>query len=183
MSLDLHDALAPLNDLRPLPADAVQVLHEVAAPPRLAAHLRLVHDVAAQLVEALAGCVPGLDLDGEAVLIDAATHGMPDPALDGGSEGERAVHLCIDESLRRYAAESADWMELDVSVEDLVVFLADKIWKGHRESSLEAVAVDRIGADCGMTPAQAFAAIDPVLTRLAADGDRRVAFQASYPLA
>jgi hypothetical protein len=46
----LRDGDSELN-LRPLPAMAEELLFELDAPPRLAAHLRAVHDVAVQLVD------------------------------------------------------------------------------------------------------------------------------------
>ncbi|MFI2759056.1 hypothetical protein ACH5A3_09305 [Streptomyces echinatus] len=60
--------------LRPLPARAVRLLERVAAPPRPVAHLRAVHDVAAQLVDRVPRHCPGLEFDSEAVLFGAATH-------------------------------------------------------------------------------------------------------------
>ncbi|MFI0806228.1 hypothetical protein [Streptomyces echinatus] len=45
--------------LRPLPARAVRLLERVAAPPRPVAHLRAVHDVAAQFVDWVHGTARG----------------------------------------------------------------------------------------------------------------------------
>ena len=69
----LHRALdAPGS--RPLPDEVARLLRALDAPPRLAAHLRLVHDVAYELVEWLEQRYPALPLDREAVLFGAATH-------------------------------------------------------------------------------------------------------------
>jgi hypothetical protein len=54
----LHHALHAPGP-RPLPDEVARLLRMLDAPPRLAAHLRLVHDVAYELVEWLAVRYPG----------------------------------------------------------------------------------------------------------------------------
>jgi hypothetical protein len=44
----------------PLPADVAALLRELAAPPRLAAHLRMVHEAALALVAGIAARFPAL---------------------------------------------------------------------------------------------------------------------------
>jgi len=63
-----------LLPLRELPVEAARLLDVLHAPPRLAAHLRLVHDVAAALTVALERRYPDLAFDRVAVLFGAATH-------------------------------------------------------------------------------------------------------------
>jgi hypothetical protein len=60
--------------LRMLPDRAMDLLERLQAPPRLAAHLRLVHDVACQLAEWADGRYPELEYDRDAMLFGAATH-------------------------------------------------------------------------------------------------------------
>jgi hypothetical protein len=60
--------------LRPLPAVVVRLLVEVAAPARLGAHLRAVHDVACQFLERSEQAWPGLIDDPDAVRFGAASH-------------------------------------------------------------------------------------------------------------
>jgi hypothetical protein len=57
-----------------LPPNVAQLLERLSAPPRLAAHLRLVHDVAGQFVDLLASGHPDLIVDRDAVVFGAATH-------------------------------------------------------------------------------------------------------------
>jgi hypothetical protein len=58
------DAASGMNDpflnstYRQLPEETVNLLRQVAAPPRLIAHLILVHDVAATLVERVTAAFP-----------------------------------------------------------------------------------------------------------------------------
>lgn len=62
----------PDPPLRPLPVRVAELLGELGAPPRLVAHLRAVHDVAAQLVDWVGRRCPAPDVDREAVLFGAA---------------------------------------------------------------------------------------------------------------
>lgn len=76
MNTALHHALTDSGEpaIRELPADAAQILVTLGAPPRLAAHLRAVHDVAHQLTAWLGAHYPELRFDRDAVLFGAATH-------------------------------------------------------------------------------------------------------------
>ncbi|CAN5924317.1 hypothetical protein BH11MYX4_BH11MYX4_04560 [soil metagenome] len=64
---------APL-DLAPLPSEVTHLLAGLGAPPRLAAHLRAVHDVALRLTVALPLAWPALTIDAAAIAFGAATH-------------------------------------------------------------------------------------------------------------
>ncbi|MFI9385063.1 HD domain-containing protein [Kutzneria sp. NPDC052558] len=173
------------SDLRPLPSRATELLTTLNAPPRLAAHLRAVHDVAWQLAD---WCADRLALDRAAVLFGAATHDigkvMHTEELSGpGHRHELAgrdllLAQGIEPELARFAASHALWTAPGITAEELVVSLADKIWKAKRVPDLEQLIVARLGGE----PWAAFMALDDELTRIAADADRRLAFQASYPI-
>ena len=172
--------------LRPLPAQAAAILRETGAPPRLAAHLRAVHDVAAQLLDWLAVAAPGLVMDRDAVLFGAATHDIgkvlhPDELSGPGSahEAAGAVMLRGYGELARFAANHARWERPDATPEELLVTLADKVWKGKRVDGLER----RVAALLGGEPWQAYMALDDELTRIADGADARLAFQAADPAA
>ncbi|CAM3494562.1 HD domain-containing protein [Kibdelosporangium persicum] len=174
-----------MTSLRPLPDDVVALLEALDAPPRLAAHLRLVHDVACQLVDWFEA--RGLTVDREAVLFGAATHDVgkvlyPAELSGPGSQHEQAGYELLlergfPERLARFARTHASWHAPGVGLDDLVVSLADKIWKAKRVQDLEQLVVDRLGGE----PWEAFMALDDVLDRIAASADRRLAYQSSHP--
>ena len=173
------------SGLRPLPPEAAAILREVGAPPRLAAHLRAVHDVAAQLLDWLAVAAPGLAVDREAVLFGAATHDIgkalhPHELSGPGHEHEQAgAHMLRRYGhLARFAATHAQWDRPDATPEELLVTLADKVWKGRRETGLE----ERVAALLGGAPWEAYMVLDDELTRIAEDAEARLAFQASHPI-
>ncbi|MEU0025890.1 HD domain-containing protein [Streptomyces sp. NPDC006335] len=177
---------------RPLPDEAAALLRTLDAPPRLAAHLRLVHDVAYELVEWLAVRYPELQLDREAVLFGAATHDVGKTAhpceLSGpGSAHEEAgrdlllAHGVTPERAR-FAATHAAWTLPDIGLEDLLVSVADKIWKNKRMQELEDLVIRRLAETSGRTVWEEFLALDDALTAVGEGAEERLAFQAAYPL-
>jgi hypothetical protein len=177
--------------LRPLPERATALLTVLDAPPRLAAHLRAVHDVACQIVDWI-GRYPAPQVDREAVLFGAATHDMGkirhlDELSGPGSRHEQAgyellLEQGVEEPLARFARTHASWDAADIGIDDLLVSLADKIWKAKRVPDLEQLVVDRLAAATGQEPWEAFMALDDVLDRIAADAGQRLAFQSSFPI-
>ncbi|QUQ70764.1 HD domain-containing protein [Kutzneria sp. CA-103260] len=173
------------SDLRPLPSRAVDLLVSLDAPPRLAAHLRAVHDVAWQLADWFADRLP---LDRAAVLFGAATHDIGKVVhveeLSGPGRRHEAAGRDlllahgVEPELARFAASHASWTAPGISAEELVVSLADKIWKAKRVPDLEQLVVARLGGE----PWEAFMALDDELDRIAGGADQRLAFQSSYPI-
>ena len=189
----LFQALRDAGDppLRPLPEQAAQLLEDLEAPPRLAAHLRLVHDVAHQLVAWVTGRYPTLRVDREAVLFGAATHDIGKTAhiaeLSGpGSAHEQAGRKLllahgISDELARFAATHAAWHEPGIVIEDLLVSVADKVWKNKRVPDLEDLLIPRLAEASGRTAWEEFLALDDILASIGNGADQRLAFQARYP--
>ena len=139
--------LRTLNDtadpqLRPLPDRAAQLLRELGAPPRLAAHLRAVHDVACQLVDWIAQRYPALQLDRDAVLFGAATHDIGKTAHVAELSGPGSAHEEAGRELllargfpperARFAGTHAAWTRPDLGIEDL---LAASLTRSGRTSA------------------------------------------------
>jgi hypothetical protein len=190
----LHDPSDP--PLRSLPGEAAELLCRLEAPPRLAAHLRAVHDVAHQLADWLARCHPDLPFDREAALFGAATHDAGKVVHTGELTGAGSRHedagrqLLLEHGvvprLARFAATHANWADEDaesaVGIEDLLVSLADKVWKNKRVPALEDLFVARLVAAGGRAAWEEFLELDELLTRIGEGADARLAFQASYPV-
>ncbi|MEV7023014.1 HDIG domain-containing metalloprotein [Kitasatospora sp. NPDC093558] len=174
----------------PLPPDAAALLDAVDAPPRLRAHLALVHEVAVTIADFCAAT--GLDVDREALLYGAATHDIgktvhPEELSAPGSAHEPAGHALlrehgVPERLARFARSHASWGEPGVTVEELLVGLADKAWKNSRVRDLEDRVVERLATATGREPWEVFLALDDLLTRIGDDAPRRLAVQAEYPV-
>lgn len=190
LSRALYEPTEP--PLRPLPAYVSDLLFTLHAPPRLAAHLRAVHDVAARLLAWLDRHYPTLMVDHDMVLFGAATHDIgkvehPEELSGPGSAHEPAGHQLllrhgVAQNLARFALTHAQWIRDDVTTEELLVSLADKIWKGKRVADLEQRIVQRLAAVDGQQQWEAFLHLDDALTRIAEDAEARLAFQVSYPI-
>jgi putative nucleotidyltransferase with HDIG domain len=190
--MTLEQALSEDANVRRLPDAAGQLLRELNAPPRLAAHLRAVHDVACQIVDWLAAEYPNLGVDRAAVLFGAATHDIGKTVHTAELSAPGSVHELdgyrllrergVPERLARFARTHASWTAPGVELEDLLVSLADKVWKGKRVTDLEQLVVERLCATGGQQPWEVFLALDDLLGEIANDADRRLAFQASYPV-
>lgn len=179
--------------MQPLPDRAAALLDALDAPPRLVAHLRLVHDVASLLTDWCARHYPALEFDRSAVLFGAATHDIGKVRFTGeitgpGSAHEQAGYQIlrahgVEEGAARFARTHASWRCPDTTVEDLLVSLADKIWRGKRVPILEQLVIDRLAATEDQAPWMAFLALDEVLERIAGQAGPRLDFQSSHPVA
>ncbi|MFG2371416.1 HD domain-containing protein [Streptomyces sp. NPDC048504] len=178
--------------LLPLPDRVVELLTELGSPPRLAAHLRAVHDVAHQLVVWLEQRYPDVVFDREAVLFGAATHDVGKTVHVSELSGPGAAHEeagqtlllghGVSPELARFAATHASWAWSPVGPEDLLVSLADKVWKNKRVPELEDLVVARLAEATGRAVWEEFIALDEVLARIGDGADERLTFQASFPI-
>lgn len=178
--------------LRPLPPVVTELLRSLSAPPRLAAHLRAVHDVAVELVDWVQDRYPDLAVDRDGVLFGAATHDVgkvlhPEELAGPGSAHEDAgrdllLSRGFPPALARFAATHASWDDPVVTMEDLLVSTADKVWKDKRVSGLEDRLVRALAGATQREPWEEYLALDDLLTRLGADAAPRLAFQSAFPV-
>ncbi|WP_433078628.1 HD domain-containing protein [Dactylosporangium sp. CA-052675] len=176
--------------LRPLPEAAAALLRQVGAPARLGAHLRAVHDVAVEIVDWAGGEV---EVDRAAVLFGAATHDIgkarfPEELSGPGAQHEPAgqqllVALGVEPRLARFAALHGNWRRDAATLEELLVTLADKVWKGRREAGLEEQVAQVVAEARGEPVWAVFMRVDDALTRIADGADARLAFQSRFPTA
>lgn len=193
-SASLLHALTNPGDppLRLLPPRVAVLLESLGAPPRLAAHLRAVHDVACEILDWLDEQHTTVRIDREAVLFGAASHDIGKTLHPEELSGPGSVHeadgcklLCahgVEVRLARFARTHASWTAPDTNLEDHLVSLADKIWKAKRVADLEQLIVDRLAAASDQPAWQVFMDLDEFITRVANDADSRLAFQAAYPI-
>jgi len=177
---------AAARGYRALPREAAQLLFEIAAPPRLVAHHILVHDVAIRLLDALAA---SLEVDTDVVAFGAATHDIgkalfPAELSGAGNQHERAgrdwmIERGIAPSLARFAHTHGlpvgdEKLELD----DLLVVLADKCWKGKRVASLEERVARAAARERDFFAV--FLEVDTAVEHIAAAAGARLAWQSPH---
>lgn len=171
---------------RPLPEAAKRLCEKLRAPASLVAHLGLVHDAAVELLDALHAKLPHLPVDREAVLFGAATHDLgkvmyPFEEVNPGERhhafGSALLEDCgVSVYLARFARTHGAWkVEPDLPLEDLLVAMADTVYKGRRIVELEYLTAVRISAFCGLEQAEAQAILDDTASGAAARGVQRSA--------
>lgn len=176
-----------VTNLRPLPPEAEKLCRILNAPARLVAHLSLVHDAACDLVAGLQRSFPTLAFDRDAVLFGAATHDLGKVLHHNEITGHGNQHEADGPSLlvqngvsaasARFTRTHARWNEPAIEIEDLLVALADSIWKGKRHDELEQLVVGKIAAAVKNEPWEAWSKLDEVLTAIAARSDERLEMQ------
>jgi hypothetical protein len=186
----LHGPADP--PLRPLPQPVAALLESLQSPPRLAAHLRAVHDVAWQLTDWASKRRPPLDFDRDAVLFGAATHDIgktihvAELSGPGSAHEEAGRELLLAHgfgaNLARFAGTHASWTAPDVGVEDLLVSVADKIWKNKRVPDLENLLITQLAQASGREAWQELMDLDDVLAHIGTGADQRLAFQSAFPV-
>lgn len=128
------------------PKDVNRLLQELEAPERLIRHLFIVHETASLLVNFITKNWPEIAINQHLILFGAATHDIgktrvTNELYESGNlhenEGEKLLldkGYTIDEA--RFASNHSNWQNHD-QLEDLLVSLADKVWKGKRIPALE----------------------------------------------
>ena len=174
-----------------LPPGVVDLLRRVSAPPRLIAHLILVHDVASRLVDRLKQAFPDVTLDRDVVLFGAAIHDFGKvhcsaELIQAGKEHEKygvdlLLKMGVSPDRARFAYTHGNWGgEQGVALEDLLVALADNCWKGKRVEVLESKTVDVLSALSGKAAWECYAKLDEILGSLAIDADIRLEWQRQF---
>lgn len=135
-------------------ADARALLQELGAPARLLRHAELVSEAGEALLTLFAA--HGLTLDRAWVRAGAALHDAGKLEHRGELERPGALHEPAGELLllahgvaphiARCCRSHAQWATLACSLEELVVALADKLWKGARVPALEQRVIEAAAA-------------------------------------
>lgn len=186
------DQLVMYDELQPLPETAGALLKALDAPPRLVAHLTLVHDMAYRLTEELHSAWPAVAYDRELVLLGAATHDIgkvihrKELSGPGNLHEEAGPPLLREhgfpEAVCRIASTHGRWHTAPlISLEDLLVALADAVWCGRRDTQLEEAVVTTLVKCSREEKWSVHLRLDDMLTRLTEGAERRVLWQASHP--
>ena len=172
---------------RPLPPAVRKLCEKLSAPPRLVAHLTVVHDAAAEIVVGVRHHFPKLDCDFDAVLCGAALHDLgkvlhPSELTGPGNQHEADGPQLLEQNgialeLARFARTHGAWSSERLPLEDLLVALADAVWKGQRLEALEVQVIDRITEKIDAERWEVFDRLDGLFEEVAASGDVRLAWQ------
>ncbi|MEY4561482.1 MAG: hypothetical protein RLZZ618_759 [Pseudomonadota bacterium] len=162
--------------------DAYRLLQELGAPTHLIRHLQLVGEAADELMAELQKLE--LKFDSFLVELGAAVHDAgkimhPSELHSPGSLHEPAGQALllshgVQANVARCCITHADWARSDVSFEERLVALADKLWKGKREPELELLVVDGAALLLGRDRWDLFTQLDAGFEVIASRGSDRL---------
>jgi hypothetical protein len=163
-------------------SDAIALLKQLGAPGRLVYHAQLVSQAAELiLVELQANGVECdvLTVELGAILHDTGKIQHPQELSEPGSSHEAAGEALllshgVQPLIARCCASHGAWNQPRVTLEERVVALADKLWKGKRDAALELSVIDEIAARLGVQRWDIFERRDTVFEEIADGGSERV---------
>lgn len=163
-------------------ADAEAFLVECGAPERLLKHGRLVLETADEIVTALVA----LDVvfDAVSVRIGALLHDAgkilhPNELSGGGAQHEEAgerflLEQGVDPKIAHFCVSHAQWSSMQCGLEDLLVALADTLWKGVRREELERRVIHEVAKRLGVDMWSVFVDLDSCFEQIADNGEERL---------
>jgi ADP-ribose pyrophosphatase YjhB (NUDIX family) len=162
--------------------DATALLRALGAGAWLVRHHELVAEAAGELVAGLPGPLRAR-VDERRVRLGAALHDAGKILVPAEMTGPGCEHEVTGEALLRQAGVNAGlarscrtharWGEPDATLDDRLVALADKLWKGKRDGSLEDIIKAELSP--AADPWASWVALDDLFERVAAKGALRLA--------
>lgn len=162
--------------------DAIRLLADVGAPPRLQRHAELVGEAADALLAGFRRL--NVPLDAEFIRVGVAIHDIGKTIHQGELDRPGAAHEPDGERLLLEHGASADvarvcrshaqWRELAETFEELIIALADKLWKGARVVELEELVIDRAAVAAGRDRWDLFTDLDGLFETVASGADARL---------
>jgi hypothetical protein len=164
------------------PEDAIKLLAQLGAPARLLQHVKLVGEAA----ELLIGQLDQLNIQIDQAFIrtgvifhDAGKILYQAELSNKGNQHEAAgeqllLQHGVDARLARCCRSHAQWQSMDCSLEELVIALADHLWKGKRSPELELAVIDECAVRLNCTRWDIFVVLDSHFESIAANGNERL---------
>lgn len=165
------------------PSDAYALLKRLGAPRHLIRHLQLVGDAVDELLRGYQALK--IPIDALFVRLGVAVHDAgkilhPEELLGPGSQHEEAgrallVKHGVQPKIAQCCISHAAWQQSNVTFEERTIAIADKLWKGKRESGLEMLVVDEAARKIGKDRWDLFIPLDSLFEDIASKGVRRLA--------
>ncbi|UZR94080.1 HD domain-containing protein [Chondrinema litorale] len=169
------------------PNKIVELLEKLNSPERLSRHLQIVYSTAYELLSQIKKEWSVIELDEELILFGAGTHDIGKTKIkseifNSGKEhetvGKRILEeLGLAETESRFALTHGNWKESDLLLEDLLVSLADKIWKGKRVEELEERVGHAIANKLKVDYWDVYVKLDKILEEISIGADERLIWQ------
>lgn len=163
--------------------EALNLLRSLGAPPRLVLHGEIVSEVAAAISHTTTRL--GVTHDELFVVVGAALHDAgkiahPEELTGTGREHEPAgeqllLQHGLSPRLAKVCRTHGSWDQEAVSLEELLIAMADHLWKGTRGEQIERLVIDHVATRLGLDRWETFLRLDPVFEQIAADAPSRLA--------
>ena len=173
--------------IRNLPNRIVELLDQLKAPSRLVRHLQLVHAMAFDVLTLLKNEWPELEINHPLVLFGAATHDIgkvrfQKELYEGGKyhelEGQRILkEHGFEDTEARFALTHGNWKMDNLELEDLLVCLSDKVWKGKRVEALEERIVSILVLKLNQDFWEVYPKFTSILDKVVTGADERILWQ------
>ena len=162
--------------------DAYSLLNNLGASKQLVTHAKLVGEAADLLIQKCEELKLALDYEFirmGVVIHDVGKivhlHEMNMPGSEHEPEGQKILlDKGVSTRLARVCMSHARWVEMECSLEELLIALSDKLWKGKRVGSLELEVVDRISDLLDVERWDIFTDMDMKFEEIAAGGYERL---------
>jgi hypothetical protein len=162
--------------------EAQRLLVELNTPARLRRHVQLVGEAAESILAAAAAL--GARLDADLVRAGVAVHDIgkiwhsaefSGPGSSHELTGERALlERGWDPDVARMCWTHARWSDRSCSLEELLVALSDKLWKGVRVADLEERVIDALAIRLGKDRWDFYTRLTDAFDDVAASGPERL---------
>ena len=163
--------------------DAYQLLQDLGAPQHLIQHVKLVGEAAEILIRQFQQL--NLEFDSDWIRLGVAFHDTgkilhPLELLEKGNRHEAAGETLllsqgIDPKIARCCRSHGQWQQLECSFEELVVALADNLWKGKRYRELEERVIAKVARMSMQDNWYIFVSLDDRFEEISRGGDLRIA--------
>ncbi|WP_295619563.1 HD domain-containing protein [Chamaesiphon sp. GL140_3_metabinner_50] len=162
--------------------DAYKILQDLNASPHLIQHVKLVAEAAEILI--LQFQQINLSFDPEWVRLGVAFHDIgktlyPIELIERGNKHESAgeqllLNRGIDPKIARCCRSHGQWDRIECSFEELVIALADCLWKGKRNVELEHLTISKAAQILRQDYWDVFVKLDDRFEEIARGGDLRL---------
>jgi len=174
-------------ELLGLPEEITELLEILNSPVRLKRHLSIVHTTAFEILKQLKIEWPILKLNQELILFGAATHDIgkteiTDELFESGKKHELTGKTILlnhgfTKEQSRFAITHGNWQDESLRIEDLLVALSDKIWKGNRVDDLEKLVGQKLSSMLNCDYWEVYGKLDSILSQIALGADEKLNWQ------
>lgn len=174
-------------EIAELSTEIKKILENYNSPERLSRHLRIVSHTTSRLLAELSKEWSQLKFDKGLVQFGAMTHDIGKVILQEeiyapGKEHEQAgkdllIQHGYSEEQSRFAYTHGNWKNETVRFEDLLVALADKIWKGKRVAELEEKVCALISNQLELDYWEVYQTLEPILDEIGLAAQERLNWQ------